>query len=150
MQKKPKHDWNTLEDYLNVHDSVFKKYIKYFQSPRTYKYAKLTEHYHVLELEAVLNTNKGSLVKVDIEKGITVKKIPGNRPVVKLNNYKYHAYFHKTGINIIRYDSPHGGHNQFHHKHTYGFLGNEIKIDPVRNDDWPHVHEFLDEVIQNF
>jgi hypothetical protein len=66
----------------------------------------------------------------------------------KTFNYSYNAWDPKTNKNLIRYCSPHLDHNKFHHKHDYTVDPDETN--KIGNDEWPHVSEFLEEVLTNF
>lgn len=69
--------------------------------------------------------------------------------ITETYGYSYHAWLTKTNENLVRYCSPHETHNKFHHKHIYK-NGEELKIEKVGDDDWPHVNEFLDEVLGGY
>ena len=143
-----KHGWNTLENYLRVHESVLKKYQSHFITPSPkYSVIRYTEQYYQLTLTMLeLRTAKGTSVCINIEKDIEVRP-GGTKKVARTEGYSYQAWI-KSGNNLIRYDSPHEAHNKFHHKHDY--VNSRTDIIPIKNDEWPHVSEFLDEVINNF
>ena len=147
MSKK-KHDWNTWENYLRVHENVLKKYQANFPN-HTPKYAvvRVTDQYYIMKIEKLeLVTNKGTSVQVNIEKDVEVQ--PGVRkPVARTVGYSYQAWI-KVGNSLIRYCSPHESHNQFHHKHD--LTQTPAALIRIGNDDWPHVNEFFDELINNY
>ena len=70
---------------------------------------------------------------------------------LKLLFYSYQAKRPSPdGRILIRYDSPHDDHNQFHHKHIFNKNGVELDVVELGSDEWPHVSEFLKEVITKF
>ncbi len=143
-----KHGWNTWENYLRVHESVLRKYQANFISPAPkYSVIKFTEYYYQLTLKNLeLKTRKGTVVCINIEKDVEVRP-GGTKQVARTEGYSYQAWL-KGGRNLVRYDSPHVNHNKFHHKHDYLYLPKDVL--PVKNDEWPHVSEFFDEIINNF
>ncbi len=146
--KKKKHDWNTWENYLRVHENVLKKYKDNFPSHMP-KYAveMITDQYYILKLEKLeLITIKGTSVQVSIEKDVEIQE-GGRKPVAKTVGYSYKAWI-KGGKNLIRYCSPHDTHNQFHHKHD--FTQDPPTVIRLNNDEYPHVSEFLSELINKF
>lgn len=145
---KKKHDWNTWENYLRVHESVLKKYQHHFvsQNPK-YSISELTDQYYQLKLDKLeLKTLKGTVITINIEKDVEVQP-GGTKIVARTVGYTYQAWI-KGGNNLIRYCSPHETHNKYHHKHEY--LKDPINPVPVGDDEWPHVNEFFDELIDNF
>jgi hypothetical protein len=77
---KKKHDWNTWENYLRVHESVLRKYQSHFitQNPK-YSISELTDQYYQLKLDKLeLKTLKGTVITINIEKDIEVQ--PGWSP----------------------------------------------------------------------
>lgn len=146
---KEKHGWNTFENYLRVHESVLKKYSSHIvsQNPK-YVLVKFTDHYCQLTLEKLeIQTLKNTRIYINIQKDIEVQ--PGaRRPIARTEGFSYQAWFKGNGGNIIRYCSPHDSHNQFHHKHNYTKIPPEVlKIEAGK---WPHVSEFLGEIIMNY
>lgn len=145
---KKKHGWNTWENYLRVHESVLKKYQTHFitQSPK-YSVIRFTDQYYQLRIDKLeLVTTKGTSIYINIEKDVEVQA-GGSKDVARTVGYSYQAWI-KGGKNLIRYCSPHESHNKFHHKHDY--QKDPINPIPINSDNWPHVNEFLDELIDNF
>jgi len=144
-----KHDWNTFENYIRVHEKVLRDYSNYFftQNP-TYKEERVTDNYYTLELDRLgLITNKGTRVYIKVEKDIHVKA-GARKPIAKLYEYSYHAWDSVSKRNLLRYCSPHEDHNRFHHRHDYS--ENPMITTQVADDEWPHVSEFFDELINSF
>ena len=145
---KKKHDWNTWENYLRVHESVLKTYQANFltQFPK-YSIDEITDQYYQLKIDKLeLITSKGTVILVNIEKDVEVQ--PGaKKKIARTVGYSYQAWI-KGGNNLIRYCSPHETHNKFHHKHDY--VNQPNKLIPIAHDQWPHVNEFFDELIHNF
>ena len=148
---KSKHSWNWLEDYLRVHERVLGNYTSDIETPRSYSYTWLTEQYLILSVTFHLKTSKGQRVRIDISKDVEVEALPGGKRHARTEAYSYNASIGSG--NLIRYDSPHDqnentpDHHKFHHNHDF------TKTPPTIarvHDDWPHVNEFLDEVLQRF
>lgn len=154
MTKKIKHGWNTWDNYFNVHEKVLKKYSKHFIDPFIkYKDEQVTENYYTLDIKKTeLKTQNGNIVFVKIEKDIEIQK-GIRKKIARTNSYTYHCWrklSNKTADeSLIRYCSPHETHNKFHHKHE------DLAVPPQpclikTGENWPHVSEFLDEVINRF
>ena len=143
-----KHGFNTWENYLRVHEKVLKQYSVFFVNPLVvYELNMSTENYYTLILERVeLKTNEGKNIFVKIEKDIDVQA-GVTRKIARTYRYSYNSWkkTDRNNANFIRYCSPHLDHNQFHHKHD--FTVTPPTITKIRNDDWPHVSEFFDELI---
>ena len=154
--KKTKHDWNALEDYLNVHAAVIGQYQKYMTRPTDYSHNWLNEEYLELSASFTITTHLGNAIKISIEKDVEIKTLTPprgkriGRRLARLDAYTYVAYQVGKGC-LIRYCSPHDqlfdtsvDHHEFHHKHDYS-SGREIISN--MGTDWPHVDEFLEEVM---
>ncbi len=159
---KVKHDWNTLENYLSVHQKVWKKYnLALATGLPFYKVQIITDQYWELKAEGFsLTTNSGTLLKVDIRKEIEVDDSQGRKKVARTYGYTYSCNLPSRGPlnrgrNLIRYCSPHDprpdepGHHPYHHRHDFTGIYPTIKL--IKNmDEVPHVSEFLDEIIGSF
>lgn len=153
----PKHGWNVLQNYLAVHDKTLRFYEKYMEEVRTYTYQEITDRYHLLLCQGIFfHTYNGTLVRVDIEKDIEVDPEPIGRPRARTSSYTYSANLPRIGP-LIRYCSPHqdweeegsAPHHAFHHRHDYTKNPKgDVRILP--DDSWPHVGEFLEEVLKSF
>jgi len=145
---KKKHGWNTWENYLRVHESVLKRYQSHFVTPSPkYSVIRFTDQYYQIRIDKLeLISAKGTYISINIEKDIEVQA-GGSKDVARTVGYSYQSWL-KGGGNLIRYCSPHESHNKFHHKHDY--MKDPINPIPVVNDEWPHVNEFFDELIDNY
>jgi hypothetical protein len=94
-----------------------------------------------------LLTVKSNKVLVKLEKDIFVKD-GARKKIAKLFNYSYHAWEKKPPKNLIRYCGPHQNHNTFHHCHDYTVK--PMRTIKIPDDKYPHVSEFLKEVIESF
>jgi hypothetical protein len=146
-----KYGRNTWDNYLKVHESVLKKYVKHFVSQNvTYKIEKITENYYTMEIERLeIKTHAQNTVWVKIEKDIDVQA-GATRKIAKTHAYSYHCWI-KNGEkkkDLIRYCGPHLDHNKFHHKHD--FTKNPPSVTRIGDDEWPHVSDFFDEVLKSF
>ncbi len=146
---KEKHGWNTWENYLRVHERVLKDYSSnIITSNPLYKIERVTENYYTLELSKIeVMTVKGNPVFIKIEKDIVIKE-GVRKKLAKLYSYSYHAWSKSSLKNLVRYCSPHTEHNKFHHRHDYSV--SPMKTTRVNDDEYPHVSEFLQEVIDSF
>lgn len=147
----PKHDWNTLENYLAVHDKFLRKVIaeSYVRGPTQYSIRKLTDQNIEISLKGlVLRSSVGTEVEFKIEKTALID-ISYARPRARTYDYSYHALLPKPlGLNLMRYCSPHE-HRPFHHKHVYDRDGLHQVIQ-VAEGAWPHISDFIAEVLANF
>ena len=66
-----KHDWNSWEDYLSVHETTLNKYIntRHVAGPRQYTINKLTDQNIQLSIEGlILKSDLGVEIQIKIEK----------------------------------------------------------------------------------
>lgn len=146
---KKKHDWNTLEHYLNIHEKVLRFYSKYFHFQKNYRIERITNEYLRLECNGIeLVTYKASVVRVHIEKDVEIERV-GRREMARTFDYRYHAHF-PAGRNLIRYCGPHKDHRPYHHKHVYEPNKTEPEVLRIADDEYPHVGEFFNEVLEKF
>lgn len=153
----PKHGWNSLQNYLNVHEKTLRQYEKYMEQPRTYRHEKLTEFHHTLICEGIIfRTYRDTRVRVDVEKDIEIDPRVPQRARARTYSYKYSAN-QPGGKKLIRYCSPHedweeegsAAHHKHHHRHDFT-KNPKGEITLLGNDGWPHVGEFLEEVLSSF
>ena len=151
MNNRSKHDWNSWENYLSVHEKTLNKYIKarYVSGPLQYTVAKLTDQHIELSIKGlILKSDLGSNLQIKIEKTVELN-IEYVRPQARTFAYSYHALTPKPNArNLLRYCSPHE-HRPHHHKHVYHSDGTYDVLD-VPERTWPHVNEFLDEVLSKY
>ena len=152
-----KHGWNSLTDYISIHDKTIRFYQKYMETPRVYSYQIDTEFDHKLFcLGIILCTYRGTRVRVDIEKGIEVDPSNPKRPRAQTFDYTYSTNI-AGGQRLFRYCAPHddrdeGGappHHAFHHKHDFT-KKTKGEVIVLGDDEWPHVGEFFEEVLGRF
>ncbi len=144
-----KHDWNSWEHYLSIHEKTLQIYSKYMTSVKVYTLLRHTERHYELQCQQIpFKTYKGTSVRVDITKDILLEEHRG-RLRAKNFAYSYNSNLpHPDGRNLIRYCSPHESHNQFHHRHDYTV--DPTVITQIANDEYPHVGEFFNEILENF
>jgi hypothetical protein len=149
--KSKKHNWNNKVDFYQVHFRVLKKYQWRFLNLVNYKHSIITDQHEELEIKnGLIRTVSNSIVEIKIFKIIEVDK-KFDREKARTFAYSYQAKLPSPdGRILIRYDSPHEDHNQFHHKHIFNKNGLELDVVELGSDEWPHVSEFLEEVITNF
>lgn len=157
MIKKSKHGWNAFADYVTVHEKTLRLNESYMVVPKTYTIIKVTELYWTLEAIGIeLRTFKGNRVRIDISKDVEVDLTNKYRPLARTEGYTYSANYPKGSACLIRYCSPHfdrdrskaPDHHPFHHKHDFT-SGKEV-ITKLSPDGFPHVSEFLVEVLKAF
>lgn len=154
MNPSRKHDWASLQTYLNAHERVLNTYARYMDRPRQYDQTMVTPNYLLLECTGIqFTTYNGNRVRVDITKDVEIDDTNPKRPMVRTVGYSYNANRPGQG-NLIRYDSPDPPaqlgpgsppHHFFHHKHDW--TSGQEQIIRIGDDDWPHVDEFFHEVL---
>ena len=156
-RSKSKHGWASLETYLNAHDRVLRTYTKFMDQPKQYRYEWANSNYLVLKCHGIdFTTYSGNKVRVDLYKDVDIDDSNPKRLRARTSGYSYNA--NRPGVgNLIRYDSPDLAvtvaqstpfHHQFHHKHDW--TSGVEQIIRISDDNWPHVHEFLNEVLSTF
>ena len=145
-----KHGWNSWENYWNIHEKVLRFYSIFMQAPKSYTLIRQTEQYYEIKCTGILfQTYSQNLVRVDIRKNITIDDKVKSKLRAQTESYTYSANRpNPDGRNLIRYCSPHDDHNNFHHKHD--FTTNPPQVIALGSDAWPHVGEFLHEVLLTF
>jgi hypothetical protein len=143
--KKKKHDWNNLRNYLDVHESVLRKYASCFTNTPSYSVTRPTDQ--MLELAVTMHfSHKGLRLKV--EKTAEIRSAGRGLESAKTYSYSYAAY-DNTGC-LFRYCSPHPFHNKFHHKHVYDEV-TRVEVTPLKmlgEDEFPHVDEVIEELLK--
>ena len=88
---RTKHDWNTLENYISVHQAVWKKYkLNLATGKPFYSVEIITDQYWELRAEGFpLTTKLGTLIKVDIRKEVEIDDSRGNKKVARTYGYTY-------------------------------------------------------------
>ena len=85
---------------------------------------------------------------MEVTKAVAVVSGTGQTAMVKTASRTYNAWI-RGHRQIFRYDSPHPGHNTFHHKHEFDTFGNgqETVLIPISNeDDIPTLTEAIKEL----
>lgn len=156
-----RHGWNSRENYFDIHFRVLRFFEKYMSPPVQYKHQVVTHNYEVLIAPKIIFTTwtKNTTVHVSLKKDITIRRPKNGKPEAKTYSYRYHANL-PDGRSLLRYCSPDDpsmkvdpkNHHSFHHKHLFDQLGNETKVVDVTGagDGWPHVSDFLNELLTNF
>lgn len=150
-----KHGWNSFENYIGVHEKTLRFYEKYMESVRTYSHSNDTEFDYKLRCEGIFfHTYHGTRIRVDLAKDLEIDPTNPKRRRARVERYTYSANLPGRGP-LIRYCSPHdrwelegsAPHHRFHHKHDFT-SGQEVIT--KTGDNWPHVGEFLEEVLKSF
>lgn len=122
-----------------------------------YQVSQITSRFYTLECVGILfQTYQANRVRIDIYKEVLIDDSMPRRKRARTVGYSYNANT-PHGQNLIRYDSPdpphvHGPqtpyHHMFHHKHDYTV--HPPKVTRVDDDQYPHVGEFIEEVLMSF
>lgn len=83
-------------------------------------------------------------IDITVEKILEVTPQSKREPTVQTIDYHYNARIRGRG-NILRYDSPHPDHNQFHHVHRYDVF-NADDDGTVTECEWPHLGDVIGEL----
>ena len=152
-----KHDWSSLQTYLNAHERVLSTYSKFMDVPHQYNQKRITQNYLLLEcIGIIFTTYNGNKVRVDITKDVEIDDENPKRLKALTVGYSYNANSPKMG-NLCRYDSADQPsqlgpgsppHHYFHHKHVW--ISGKEQILKIEDDQWPHVDEFIQEVLRNY
>lgn len=96
-----------------------------------------------LAMEGVIQCLGG--IEITVEKILTVTPQANNRePTVQTTDYNYNVRLRGQG-NVLRYDSPHPDHNQFHHVHRFDVFNGDDE-GTVSECSWPTLGEVIGEV----
>ncbi len=135
-------DWSSWERYKAIHDRHIRGYLDHF----------ILEDSLIPDITQQIVRWSGTLYCVDgIE--IVVKLLQdvrsrGNQPQVRTRRYSYHVLRRVGGrvINLIRYDNaPHFNRSGSHHVHSYDERGYEIRVDPLRDEEWPTLGTIIEQ-----
>jgi hypothetical protein len=149
-----KHDWNSLQHYLEIHDKTIRFYQQWMETPRFYTHEILNEYFHALNcIKIFVHTYKGTRVRVDIKKDVEIDPSTPKRLRARTFKYSYSANI-PGGLPLIRYCSPHDDfeeegsapHHAYHHRHDFT-KNPKGEVIVLGNDEWPHVGEFFEEVL---
>jgi hypothetical protein len=156
-----KHGWNSRENYFDIHFKVLRFFEPYMTPPVQYKHEVVTDAYEIREATKIVFTTwtRNTVVHASLRKDIMIRRTPGTKPEAKAYSYRYHANL-PDGRALLRYCSPDDpnlkvdpkNHHTFHHKHIFDHLGTEVKVVDVQNrsEEWPHVSDFLNELLSTF
>jgi len=142
-----KHGWNAFDNYKQIfHDRVIKHpFVDHSQHNTIYPEPELKNIsgilYCVLEGELYCKHD----IVVTITNVMSTKEVGGGRVQVRGWSYRYNAHIKGQDDScIIRYDNVHGFED--YHKHFKNpKTGKEDRI-PLTRDEFPHLHEVLDEL----
>lgn len=156
-----RHDWNTRENYFDIHYRVLRFAEKHMVAPVRYIHQVYTDRHEAILAPKIvfLTWGRRTTVHVSIKKDILIRRRPGFKPEARTYSYRYHANL-PDGRELIRYCSPDDpnsvlnpkDHHTFHHKHVFDSNGVQIKVINIEGngDEWPHVSDFLNEVLSSF
>lgn len=152
-----KHDWNSLQHYLEIHFKTLRLYQKYMETPRFYAHKVENELSHSLVCPGIIFlTYRQTRVRAEIEKYVEIDPSNPFRSRARTYAYTYNANI-VGGEKLIRYCSPHqdwekegsAPHHRHHHKHDFT-KNSKGDVQILGDDNWPHVGEFFEEVLGRF
>ena len=144
-----KHGWNSLDDYIYQHQRRLEDYPSFIEdySLEAERIVKIRTPLLIISIEVVCSPG----IKLDILK--TAELRGKRREEARTKDYSYNASVANKG-NILRYDNAHihPGHFTTHHKHIFDQNGIEIEGSPIpiEDDKWPHMHQVIEELIEQF
>ena len=152
-----KHGWNSLTDYMSIHEKTLRFYHRFMETPKVYTPIQFNECEMRLICEGIIvHTYHGTRVRIDIKKNLEIDPSNPRRPRTRTFRYKYSANI-AGGPKLVRYCSPHedweeegaAPHHRYHHRHDFTKNPNgEVSL--LGPDEWPHVGEFFEEVLSRF
>lgn len=87
-----KHDWASIQTYLNAHERVLRTYVKYMEHSKGYIQTLVTANYLLLECKGIIfNTYSGNKVRVDITKDVEIDDSVPRRTRALTVGYSYNA-----------------------------------------------------------
>ena len=142
MADKDPHGPNSFSNYFEVHQRVMRDCV--------------TRGFVLSDNVVAIALGNGNLLMEgpieclgDID--ITIEKIlevTGQAKRRSIRTVEYHYNAHVRGLgNILRYDSPHPDHNQFHHAHRFDVFNGD-RDGQVSKCEWPHIGAVIGEVEQ--
>ncbi len=139
-----RHDWNSWDNYLRVHESFLNSRGHFIErNDLDYIFSE-----YVVLWKGVLYCR--DTIEIHVTKSQSVRFRSG-RPEVRTDSYSYHAQKRTDDgvIKLMRYDNAHihPGHPTIHHRHRYDDEGNEIFPVECIGEDWPTLGDFIDEII---
>jgi hypothetical protein len=137
-----KHAPNVFSSYQEIHETVMAQMRRGgFVVSDTLTFTPLPGS---ILLEGTIRCRGG--IYIDVRKRLNVLDGEGANALVQTASYSYNVALEGKG-NIVRYDSPHRTHRQFHHVHRYDVLEGNIDgtVERTPEDDWPTLGEVLRE-----
>lgn len=139
----PKHGPNRLDNYTQIHDTCMQRFLRDgFIIAEALRFENLGNGY--IAIVGTIDCMGGVVLEVD--KLLAIQEGEGADALVQTVIYTYHAHVAGQG-NILRYDSPHPDHNQFHHVHRYKFDGDGADhVTELTWEDVPTLAEVVEEL----
>jgi hypothetical protein len=149
-----KHGPNTPYNYFSIHEDTLLRYTTDYSPEERFYELDYNEAGTRVKLHCrniILTTHAGNQVRCDIVK---VAEKNNNTQKIKTIKYSYSvSRFKEKSSELFRYCSSDedkliydpNNHHTYHHKHDF-LSGNEIIV-KIEDDEYPHVSEFFDEVL---
>lgn len=144
-QRPDPHDWNSLDNYLAVHDSALKHWADWFIVANSIIPEMIAGDR--LRLSGRLLCQDG--LYIDVDKTLEVRADGWVRTI----RYSYHVGFEGPPMrSLFRYDNAHTyvreGHPDAHHRHAYDWSTGEEIRSPIHvgYENWPHLSDVIEEV----
>lgn len=139
-----RHGPNSFANYQEVHNRRMQDFMQGgFVTSHNLRFGAPT--HGCISLEGDIHCLGG--ITINVRKQLKILSGTGAGAVIQTSGYSYNAFANGRGI-IVRYDSPHDDHNQFHHVHRHDYLGSwsEIDIEPLLESEVPTLADVIEEV----
>ena len=139
MNQADPHGPNRLSNYLETHETILRRFVDS---------GFVTHNTLVTTIGATEVRIEGTLecagdIRLDVEKTLAVLEGEGLNALVQTVFYRYNASL-PIG-NILRCDSPHADHNQFHHVHRFDVFEGDV-FGTISEGEWPTLGEAIQEL----
>ena len=143
------HDWNSLENYVLVHEKRLAEHPLVVQETSLLQYVVQPKHhtlYDQFEVQGLIVCRNG--LHLQVHKRGNMDRTPARR--VRMYLYSYNAWF-PGGHNVLRYDNQHVGEENLYHRHQFDpVTGEEVSLSLMQRHEFPVMHQILDELMLLF
>lgn len=147
-RKRDPHGWNSLENYAFLHDKRLSEHplvlpgssieVSVFPTPEA--------PYDAIVIGGLIMCSNG--IYPEVQKQGDIDRTPARK--VRMNLYRYNAWF-PGGHNVLRYDNLHKGNDYVYHRHLFDKnTGEEIEFREMAKEEFPVMHQILDELYRLF
>ncbi len=143
------HDWNSLENYVLVHEKRLAEHPLVILEASLLQYAsELKPHplYDQFVAQGLIVCRNG--LHLEVHKRGQIDRTRLRR--VRMYLYSYNAWF-PGGHSVLRYDNQHVGHEDIYHRHQFDpHTGIETNLTYMERHQFPVMHQVLDELMALF